>query len=90
MLSLPCWFNFIILRFEDSGFRGRRFSFHHHTPVFLGFNKNLEEDRKDIYRIFKNRRFGLTDSDLIRNMATFIIESNHCLKEELTVFKKYI
>jgi hypothetical protein len=70
--------------------RFMRFSILHHTPAFLGFSKDLEEDRKVIYRQFKNRKFGLADPDLIRNMPTFVIESDRCLKEELTVFKKYI
>jgi hypothetical protein len=70
--------------------RFMRFSIQHHTPAFLGFSKDLEEDRKAIYRQFKNRKFGLADTDLIRNMATFMIKSDRCLNEELVVFKKYI
>jgi hypothetical protein len=56
----------------------------------LGFSKDLEEDRKAIVRQFKNRKFGLADAPLIRNIAVFMIESDRCLKEELPVFKKYI
>jgi len=70
--------------------RFMRFSIQHHTPAFLGFSKDLDEDRKAIYRQFKNRKFGLADADLIRNMAAFMIQSERCLKEELLVFKKYI
>jgi hypothetical protein len=70
--------------------RFMRFSIQHHTPAFLGFSKDLEEDRKAIYRQFRNRKFGLADADLIRNMATFMIQSDRCLNEELIVFKKYI
>lgn len=70
--------------------RFMRFSIQHHTPSFLGFSKDLEEDRKAIVRQFKNRKFGLADAALIRNMAAFMIDSDRCLKEELILFKKYI
>ena len=70
--------------------RFMRFSIQHHTPAFLGLSKDLEEDRKAIYRQFKNRKFGLADADLIRTMAIFMIQSERCLKEELVVFKNYI
>jgi len=70
--------------------RFMRFSIQHYTPSFLGFSKDLEEDRKAIVRQFKNRKFGLADAALIRNMAAFMINSDRCLKDELPVFKKYI
>jgi len=70
--------------------RFMRFSIQHYTPSFLGFSKDLEEDRKAIIRQFRIRKFGLADKALIRNMAVFMIESDRCLKEELIVFKKYI
>lgn len=70
--------------------RFMRFTIQHYTPSFLGFSKDLDEDRKAIVRQFKNRKFGLADAPLIRNIAAFMIESDRCLKEELPVFKKYI
>lgn len=70
--------------------RFMRFTIQHNTPSFLGFSKDLEEDRKAIVRQFKNKKFGLADAPLIRNIAAFMIESDRCLKEELPVFKKYI
>lgn len=70
--------------------RFMRFSIQHHTPSFLGFSKDLEEDRKAIVKEFKNRKFGHANTALIRNMAVFMIQSDRCLKEELVVFKKYI
>jgi len=70
--------------------RFMRFTIQHYTPSFLGFSKDLDEDRKVIVRQFKNRKFGLADTPLIRNIAAFMIKSDRCLKEELIVFKKYI
>lgn len=70
--------------------RFMRFTIQHYTPSFLGFSKDLEEDRKAIVRQFKNRKFGLADATLVRSIAAFMIESDRCLKEELIVFKKYI
>jgi hypothetical protein len=70
--------------------RFMRFSIQHHTPAFLGFSKDLEEDRRAIYSQFKNRKFASADTDLIRNMAKFMIETDRCLNEELMIFKKYI
>lgn len=70
--------------------RFMRFSIQHFTPSFLGYSKDLEEDRKAIVRQFKNRKFGLADAALVRNMAVFMIDSGRCLKDELVLFKKYI
>ena len=70
--------------------RFMRFSIQHYTPSFLGFSKDLEEDRKAIVKQFRSRKFGLADAVLIRNIAAFMIESDRCVKEELIVFKKYI
>lgn len=70
--------------------RFMRFTIQHYTPAFLGFSKDLEEDRKAIVRQFRNKKFGLADQALIKNMATFMIQSDRCLKEELIVLKKYM
>lgn len=70
--------------------RFMRFSIQHYTPAFLGFSKDLEEDRKVIVKQFKNKKFGNADDVLIRNIAAFMIQSDRCLKDELLLFKKYI
>ncbi len=70
--------------------RFMRFTIQHYTPSFLGFSKDLDEDRKAIVRQFKNKKFGFADVPLIKNIAAFMIESDRCMKEELIVFKKYI
>ena len=70
--------------------RFMRFSIQHYTPSFLGFSKDLDEDRKVIAGQYRLRKFGLADEALVRNIAAFMINSNRCSKDELVLFKKYV
>lgn len=70
--------------------RFMRFSIQHYTPSFLGFSKDLDEDRKVIAGQFRLKKFGLADAALVRNIAGFMISSERCSKDELVLFKKYV
>ncbi|MBC7418811.1 MAG: hypothetical protein H7325_11725 [Pedobacter sp.] len=67
-----------------------RFSIEYHTPAFLGFGKDLEEDRKEILKHFRNENFKSTGDQLVKNIAKFMIESDRCTTEEINVLKKFI
>lgn len=75
---------------DDLEIRFMRFSLQHYTPEFLGFSKNLEEDRQAIARLFEQRKFGRSDQDLVRNIAKFMIETNRCTNREILLFKKFV
>lgn len=75
---------------DDLEIRFMRFSLQHYTPEFLGFSKNLEEDRQAIARLFEQRKFGRSDSDLVRSIAKFMIDSNRCTNREVLLFKKFV
>ena len=75
---------------EDIEIRFMRFSIQHYTPSFLGYSKDLNADRKMILKLFRNRSFGQADKALIKNIASFMIESKRCTAEELSLLKKYV
>ena len=75
---------------DDLEIRFMRFSLQHYTPEFLGFSKNLEEDRQAIFRLYEQRKFGRSDPDLVRNIAKFMIDSNRCSRNEIQFFKKFV
>lgn len=74
---------------DDLEIRFMRFSLQHFTPAFLGYSKNLEEDKRAIVRLFELKKFGHSDADLVQNIAKFMIESNRCNRIEAQLFKKF-
>lgn len=70
--------------------RFMRFSIEHYTPGFLGLSKNLDIDRKEIFKHYQNRSFGVADEELIKGVAKFMVDSKRCTAEEIKVFKKFI
>ncbi|WP_155975685.1 hypothetical protein [Daejeonella oryzae] len=70
--------------------RFMRFSIQHYTPAFLGYSKELDEDRREIIRQFKNRSFGVADQSLVNSIARFMIESKRCSPADLLVLKKFV
>ncbi|WP_316734965.1 hypothetical protein [Pedobacter aquatilis] len=75
---------------ENMEIRFMRFSIEHFTPGFLGFSKDLDEDRKEIVKHYQNNNFGLADETLIKNVAKFMIDSKRCTAAEVKIFKKHI
>lgn len=74
---------------ENMEIRFMRFSIEHYTPGFLGFSKDLDTDRKELIKHYKNRNFGIADTDMVKNIATFLINSKRCTAEEIKVLKKF-
>lgn len=69
--------------------RFMRFSVQHFTPAFLGYSKELNEDRRMIIKKYSQKTFGKADQVLIKNIAGFMISSNRCTSEEIKILKKY-
>lgn len=74
---------------DDLEIRFMRFSLQHFTPAFLGYSKNLEEDKNAIIRLFELRKFGRSDPDLVRNIAKFMLETKRCTAPEEQIFRKF-
>lgn len=74
---------------DNMEIRFMRFSIQHYTPAFLGFSKDLDEDRKVIYQQFRAARFGSASKQLIKSIAGFMLETGRCSREEALLFKKY-
>ncbi len=70
--------------------RFMRYSTEHYTPSFLGLSKNLDKDRKEIVKQYKNHNFGVADVSMVKSIAKFMIESKRCTLEEVKVLQKYI
>ncbi len=75
---------------ENLEIRFIRFSIEYNTPSFLGYGKNLEEDKMEILKHFKNENFKLAGEDLVKNIAKFMVESKRCTADEIKLLKRYI
>ena len=69
--------------------RFMRFSIQHYTPAFLGYSKELNEDRRMIVKQYSQKKFANADQELIKNIATFMISSNRCTSKEIEILRKY-
>lgn len=68
--------------------RFMRFSIQHFTPVFLGYSKELDEDRKFLVQSVSKKQFGTFDSVMVQKVLKFLIDSQRCTPEELVILKK--
>lgn len=80
------------LRVEPNNLEIRfmRFSIQHYTPAFLGYSKELAEDRQMIIKQFGKKNFGQTDAAFRASIAKFMITSDRCTPEEVKLLRKYI
>lgn len=69
--------------------RFMRFSMQHFTPSFLGYSKNLEEDKRAILTLFERKKFSTAQPELIMSIARFMIQSKRCNSAEQQIFKKF-
>ena len=69
--------------------RFMRFSIQHYTPIFLGYSKELDEDRKAITKRYRANSFGIADHLLIKSIAKFMIESKRCSPADVAILQKF-
>ena len=67
-----------------------RFSLEHYIPAFLGFSKHLEEDKRMIINLTKQKKFGLMDKALLLNLRNFMKETKRCSKQEIATLDQAI
>lgn len=62
--------------------RFMRFSVEHNVPGFLGYNKNLDDDRKTILQQLHKKNYTPADHDLVLTIIKFMLESKRCTPAE--------
>lgn len=75
---------------ENLEIRFMRFSIEFYTPSFLGFSKDLVQDKKEIVKHYQNENFGLADRELVKNVAKFMIDSKKCSSAEVKILTKHL
>jgi hypothetical protein len=69
-----------------------RFSLQYYVPSFLGYSKNLINDKNKIVSILKNSsnmKFDV-DGEILKNMVNFMIDSKKCNSQEIAVLEKVL
>ncbi|MFM6954029.1 MAG: hypothetical protein ACKOWL_03500 [Sphingobacteriaceae bacterium] len=69
--------------------RFMRFSMQHFTPSFLGYSKQLAEDKRMIVKLYETQHFEFADTIMIKSIARFMLESRRCNDAEKQLFKKF-
>lgn len=67
-----------------------RFSLVHYLPAFLGYGTTLHADKEMIVDLIRNKKYGLVDLKLLKNIVGFMKETNHCTKEEMDLLNKVV
>jgi hypothetical protein len=62
--------------------RFMRFSVEHNVPGWLGYNKNLDDDRKTIIQQLHKKNYTHADHDLVVTIIKFLLESKRCTPAE--------
>jgi hypothetical protein len=69
--------------------RFMRFSIQHFTPSFLGYSKQLAEDRQVLLKLYETQNFGTADAIFVKSIAQFMLDSKRCTEVEKQLFKKF-
>ena len=67
-----------------------RFSIEHNVPVFLGFNKDLDNDREDIITQLEKKNYGTADKELTIAIIKFLLSSKRCSPAQNENLKKQL
>jgi hypothetical protein len=67
-----------------------RFSVEHNVPGFLGFNKDLVADSREIITQLDKRNYGTADKDLTVAIIKFLLQSKRCTPSQNNDLNKYL
>ncbi len=67
-----------------------RFSVQHNAPGFLGYGKNLDEDKDEIMIQLAMKRDFITEKDLNRTIIQFLLDSKRCKPDEVKKLNAYL
>ncbi|OOQ58114.1 hypothetical protein BC343_10710 [Mucilaginibacter pedocola] len=70
--------------------RFMRFSIEHNVPKFLGYTKNLVDDREEIIKQLDAKNYTSADKTLQRTIIKFLLESKRCTAEEQHKLNQYL
>lgn len=62
--------------------RFMRFSIEHNVPKFLGYTKNLTDDREEMVKQIDAKNYSSADKALLKTIIKFILDSKRCTAEE--------
>lgn len=69
-----------------------RFSLQYYVPAFLGYSKNLMNDKSKIVSILRTTDPTALkmDNSILKNMVNFMIDSKKCSEQDIAILKKSI
>jgi hypothetical protein len=69
-----------------------RFSLQFYVPSFLGYSKNIESDKDKIISLLQNQKSANLNIDkkIIKDMVNFMIDSQKCDAQEITILRKVL
>lgn len=67
-----------------------RYTIQYHTPSFLGYSKNLEEDKRVIIDNFVKKKFMTSNKSLITDVYQFMVETKSLSAEEKIKMEKVV
>ncbi|WP_158827117.1 hypothetical protein [Mucilaginibacter lacusdianchii] len=70
--------------------RFMRFSIEHNLPGFLGYDKHLDMDRKEMIQQLNHKNYSAADRDVAVTIIKFLLESKRCTTQENEVLHKHL
>jgi helix-turn-helix protein len=70
--------------------RFMRFSVEHNVPGFLGYTKNLVDDRTEIIKQIGRKHYSSADAALVKTIITFLIDSKRCTPAEHSALTQHL
>jgi|SRR6476659_3109330 len=69
-----------------------RFTLEHYVPEFLGYSKNINQDKAKVIDLVKksNVQSLKIDAKILRDMVNFMIDSKRCSPNEVAVLQKVL
>lgn len=67
-----------------------RFSIQHNVPGFLGYGKNLVNDREEMIAQLNHKNYGTADKELTISIIRFLIDSKRCTAAENDKLRKQL
>lgn len=70
--------------------RFMRFSIEHNLPGFLGYDKHLDTDRKEMIHQLDKKNYASADKDVVVTIIKFLLDSKRCTPQENEALHKHL
>ncbi|MBS7564119.1 hypothetical protein KHS38_06850 [Mucilaginibacter sp. Bleaf8] len=70
--------------------RFMRFSIEHNLPGFLGYDKHLDMDRKEMIQQLDKKNYPAADKDVAVTIIKFLLDSKRCTAQESERLHKHL